>query len=181
MILSAAIQAESINVLDSYPFQNSVRILLQLDAPSVRVKEYAKQVEALVTPLQPVLIYFNHPDTLSAINHIKQICEQRGQAWTNYAIELATYCPYAENRQLEGFDGLLTLMIDYKQVTDTLLGQSRLPRLILENCSKHYDECYRQIEAFLELPPQASTCALVYKIHGLSKRGMTKTVIPCAP
>src|SRR5215510_3213401 len=57
-----AVQTDAISVLDSYPFQNSVRVLLQLNATPDCMREYASQVEALVMSLHPVLIYFNHRD-----------------------------------------------------------------------------------------------------------------------
>jgi hypothetical protein len=46
-----AVQAEAISVLDSYPFQNTVRVLLQLHASPDGMRAYAGHVEALVLPL----------------------------------------------------------------------------------------------------------------------------------
>src|SRR5512137_187828 len=62
-----AMQTDAISVLDSYPFQNSIRILLQMDAALDDMREYAAQVETLVMPLQPALIYFSHRDMAHAI------------------------------------------------------------------------------------------------------------------
>lgn len=154
--VSGAYQEETINVLDSYPFQNAVRVLLQLDTPSDLMLDYTARVEELAAPLQPVLIYFSAGNTPSTVDHLKQICERRGQEWVNYVIELVTHCPYAEARHLEGFDGLLTFILDYKQLSDLCLSRSRLPRIVLENCTKDYAACYRQVETFLGLPVQAA-------------------------
>jgi hypothetical protein len=55
-----AMQTDAISVLDSYPFQNSIRILLQMDAALDDMRAYAAQVEALVMPLRPALIYLSH-------------------------------------------------------------------------------------------------------------------------
>ncbi len=57
-----ALPVGDISVLDSYPFQNSIRILLQMDAALDDMREYAAQVETLVMPLRPALIYFSHRD-----------------------------------------------------------------------------------------------------------------------
>jgi hypothetical protein len=143
-----ALQAEAISVLDSYPFQNTVRILLQLNATPDCVREYAGHVEALVMPLQPVLIYFNHRDLIHAFHNISA---QRGQAWTDYVVELVTHCPYAMARHLEGFSGALAVISDYKQLTDSLLRQSRFPRIVLEDGAGGWEGCYQQIEALLGL------------------------------
>lgn len=147
----AALQAEAISVLDSYPFQNTVRVLLQLNATPACMRAYAGQVEALVMPLQPVLIYFTHRDLLHAFHHLRAISAQRGQAWTDYVVELVTHCPYAMAQHLEGFSGALAVLGDYKQLTDALLRQSRCPRLVLEDGTGGWEGCYQQIEAFLGL------------------------------
>src|SRR5262249_19963330 len=120
----AALQAEAINVLDSYPFQNTVRVLLQLNATPDCMREYAGQVEDLVMPLQPVLLYFNHQDLIHAFHNLSIISAQRGKVWTDYVIELVTHCPYAMARHLEGFSGALAVIGDYKQLTDSLVRQS---------------------------------------------------------
>jgi hypothetical protein len=147
----AAVQAEAISVLDSYPFQNTVRVLLQLNATPDCMREYAGQVEALVLPLQPVLIYVNHRDLLHTFHHLSTISAQRGKAWTDYMVELVTHCPYAMARHLEGFSGALAVLGDYKQVTDSLLRQSRCPRIVLEDGAGDWEGSYQQIEAFLGL------------------------------
>jgi hypothetical protein len=146
-----ALQTEAISVLDSYPFQNTVRVLLQLNATPDCMQEYASQVEALVMPLQPVLIYFNHRDLIHASHNLSDISAQRGKAWTEYVVELVTHCPYAMARHLEGFSGAVAVISDYKQLTDSLLRQSHLPRIVLEDCAGGWEGCYQQIGAFLGL------------------------------
>src|SRR5215813_7595440 len=71
-----ALQTEAINVLDSYPFQNSVRVLLQLNATPDYMEEYARQIEALIMPLQPVLMYFTHRDLVHAFHALSTISTQ---------------------------------------------------------------------------------------------------------
>ena len=143
--------SEAINVLDSFPFQNSIRILLQMDARFDFMLAYALRVEALIMPLNPLLIYFNQSDISQAFSHVDQITAQRGKEWTDYVIRLVTNCPYAEARNLTGFEGVLTFIKDYKQIIDALLPHSRIPRLVLEHCSGNWDECYMQIAVFLKL------------------------------
>jgi hypothetical protein len=147
----AALQTGAISVLDSYPFQNTVRVLLQLNASPDDMQEYARQVDALVMPLQPMLIYFTHRDLTHAFHTLSTISAQRGTAWTDYVVELVTHCPYAMARRLEGFSGALAVLRDYKLLTDALVRQSHLPRIVLEDCARGWEGCYQQIEAFLGL------------------------------
>jgi hypothetical protein len=155
----AAVQTAAINVLDSYPFQNTVRVLLQLNATPDCLQEYARQVEALVMPLQPVLIYFTHRDLTHAFHHLSTISAQRGKAWTDYVVELVTHCPYAMARRLEGFSGALAVLRDYKLLTDALVRHSPLLRLVLEDSAGGWEGCYQQIEAFLGLAAHATAGA----------------------
>jgi hypothetical protein len=154
-----AVQTDPISVLDSYPFQNAVRVLLQLNATPDCMEEYARHVEALVMPLQPVLMYFTHRDLIHAFHALSTISTQRGKAWTDYVVELVTHCPYAMARRLEGFSGALAVLRDYKLSTDALLCQSHLPWLVLEDCAKGWEGCYQQIEAFLGLAEPATAGA----------------------
>ena len=149
--VATAIQAQSVNVLDSYPFQNSIRVLMQMDSTNQLMSDYANQVETLVMPLQPVLFYFNQPDMALAFSQMREISALRGQEWTEYVTQLVTSCPYAEARHLAGFSGVLAFLSAYKDLLDSLLRQSRIPRLILENCHANWDACYMQITNFLEL------------------------------
>ena len=153
-----AVQTVALSVLDSYPFQNSVRVLLQLNATPDCIEEYARHVEALIMPLQPVLMYFTHRDLSHAFHALSTISTQRGKAWTDYVVELVTHCPYAMARRLEGFSGALAVLRDYKQLTEALLRQSRLPRLVLQDCARSWAGCYQQIEAFLGLAEHATSC-----------------------
>jgi hypothetical protein len=146
-----AMQTDAISVLDSYPFQNSIRILLQMDAALDDMREYAAQVEALVMPLRPTLIYLSHRDVAHSVQHFSEIGAQRGEAWMDYVARLIAHCPYGEARHLDGASGVLTFIRDYKQLTDALLRESRLPRIVLVDCSGVWDACYRQIETFLEV------------------------------
>lgn len=149
--IHTTLASDAINVLDSFPFQNSIRILLQMDASFDFMLAYAMQVETLVMPLNPMLIYFNQPDISEAFSHVDQITTLRGKEWTDYVIRLVTNCPYAQARNLTGFEGVLTFIKDYKQVIDGLLPHSQIPRLVLEHCSGNWDACYRQIADFLGL------------------------------
>jgi hypothetical protein len=69
----------------------------------------------------------------------------------DYVATLVAHCPYGEARHLEGYNGVLAFITDYKQLTDALLDESCLPRIVLKDCSGAWDACYRQIETFLEV------------------------------
>jgi hypothetical protein len=148
--VGAARESQAISVFDSCPYQNGARILLQMDASIGCIRAYAGQLEALVGPLQPLLVYFSHRDVETALQQFRAICDRRGQAWTEYVIALVSHSPYGVSRHLQGFDGVMQFVRDYKLMSDMLVAESRLPRILLENCEQRWDGCYRQIEELLQ-------------------------------
>jgi thymidylate kinase len=136
------------SVVESYPYQNAVRVLLQMDASHERIKQYVAEVEEIVQPLAPVLIYLDPTDSSQAMQATSQ---QRGEAWTSYAIQLITDCPYARRRGLVGESGVMALVTAYEMLVRELLAMSRLPRLTLTDCTGRWPECYQQIADFLRL------------------------------
>jgi len=137
-----------IHVLDSYPFQNSVRVLSQMNADSATIAAYQSRVEQKAAELRPVLIYFDAGDAERAL---RAIAEQRGPAWTDYMVAVVTECPYALARGLQGIDGAMAIMRAYKDLLDESVEQFSLPKLVLSDCHRRWPDCHARILEFLEL------------------------------
>src|SRR5262249_56961676 len=100
--VTEAMHTARVNILDSYPFQNSVRILLQMDADPGTLAAYQASVEKAAAGLDPVLIYLDPGDAERAL---AAIAEQRGRAWTDYAIAAGTGSAHASPRGPHGAEG----------------------------------------------------------------------------
>jgi hypothetical protein len=150
--VAEATGSERVNVLDSYPFQNSVRVLSQLDADPITLGAYQSRVEETVAGLDPVLIYLDPGDAERAV---RAIAEQRGPAWTDYAIAVITECPYASSRNLQGMDGAVAIIRAYKQLLDESVARFPFPKLVLSDCHRGWPDCHAQLREFLgfERPP----------------------------
>lgn len=144
----AAAQGATVHVTESYPYQSAARVLLQMDAPTERIRAYAQEVEALIAPLAPALVYFERPDADAAL---RAIVAHRGPAWTAYVVELATDCPYARRRGLTGLDGAAAMVGAYKALLDGLVAHSHLPRVVLVDCGDRWAACYEEMTTFLGL------------------------------
>ena len=143
--VAEAIGAERVSVLDSYPFQNSVRVLSQMDADPVTLAAYQSRVEEKVAGLGPVLIYLDPGD---AERRIRAIAEERGPAWTDYAIAVITECPYASSRGLQGMDGAVAIMRAYKHLIDESVVRFPFPKLRLADCHRRWQYCHAKIREF---------------------------------
>ena len=139
--------SEHVAVLDSYPFQNSIRVLLQMDADPATLGAYQSNVEAAAAALDPVLIYLDPGDAERAL---REIAEQRGSAWTQYAIAVITECPYGSSRGLRGMDGAVAILQAYKLLLDESVTRFRFPALVLSGCHRHWPGCHAKIREFLD-------------------------------
>jgi hypothetical protein len=137
-----------VNVLDSYPFQNSVRVLSQMDADPLTLAAYQAYVHDAAAGLDPVLIYLDSGDAEHAL---RAVSEHRGPAWTEYMIAVVTGCPYASARGLHGMDGAVAIMQAYKRLLDESVTRFPFPRLVLSDCHRNWRECHARIVAFLGL------------------------------
>jgi hypothetical protein len=144
--VAEALGSERVNVLDSYPFQNSVRVLWQMDADPVTLAAYERCVAEKAAGLGPVLIYLDPGD---AELTIRAIAEQRGPAWTDYAIAVITDCPYASARGLQGIDGAVAITRAYKHLLDESVARCPFPRLVLSGCHRRWQDCHAKIRGFL--------------------------------
>jgi hypothetical protein len=138
--------SERVNILDSYPFQNSVRVLSQMDADPVTLAAYRSCVEEEAAELRPVLIYLDPGD---AERTVLAIAEQRGSAWTDYAIAVITKCPYASSRGLQGMDGAVAILRTYKHLLDESVARFPFPKLVLSDCHRRWQDCHARIFEFL--------------------------------
>jgi hypothetical protein len=143
-----AMGSERVNVLDSYPFQNSVRVLSQLDADPITLAAYQSSVQETAAKLSPVLIYLDPGD---AERSVRSIAEQRGPAWTDYAIAVITECPYASSRGLRGMDGAVAILRAYKHLLDESVARFPFPELVLADCHRCWPACHAKICGFLGL------------------------------
>jgi Adenylylsulphate kinase len=140
--------SERVNILDSYPFQNSVRVLLQMDADPLTLATYRACVAEKAAGLAPVLIYLDPGDAERAM---REITGQRGPAWTDYAIDVVTDCPYASSRGLRGLNGAIAILRLYKHVLDEAVARSPFPTLVLSACHHRWPDCHAKIREFLGL------------------------------
>jgi hypothetical protein len=144
----SAAQGPTVHVAESYPYQSAARVLLQMDAPTERILAYAQEVETVIAPLAPALVYFERPDAAAAL---RTIAAHRGPTWTAYVAEMATDCPYARRLGLTGLDGAVSVIGAYKALLDDLVAHSRLPRVVLLDCGARWAACYDQMTTFLGL------------------------------
>jgi hypothetical protein len=152
--VSAVQPGQNAYILDSYPIQNSVRILFQMELGQEALQDYAWRAEAEMAPLHPLILYF---ELKEPVQHLLAICKSRGDEWTAGAVQIMTSSPYAVSRGLHGLEGALRCLEDYKAVSDELIRHSRLPALVLKGGAGQWEQCHDEIRKFLDLAEASGT------------------------
>lgn len=143
---AGAAEADTVYILDSYPYQNAVRLLFQMDAAIEDIEEYERRIEQIMAPLKPVLIYLDIPDAEALC---RSTCHNRGPEWTEYFAAVATRCPYARRMGWHGLDGALQVLCAYKELLDANLQRLPYPVLVLEPNLEGWQRCYKRVDQFL--------------------------------
>ena len=146
----AAVQTEALNVLNSYPFQNTVRVLCNRMHQWIHPRLCRPGRSLGHAPATRAHIFWSPGQYFRDSSPERHDCA-RGQAWRDYAMKLITHSSYAQARHLEGFEGVSAFIVDYKQGIDSLVSRSCLPRIVLEDGTESWEERYGKIESFLGL------------------------------
>lgn len=141
-------QSEAVIACDGLLFHGNMTDLMLMNAPVEVLRAYVAQVVETIADLNPVVIYFSHPDIARAL---RKICDARGSKWEAYQVNWKVLSPYGRERSLHGFEGLVELYQNYCAFCEDILAQLALPKLAI--CNKgDWARYYEEIRSFLQLP-----------------------------
>jgi len=130
-------------VFESHPFQSTVRVLMQLDAPEPMLMKFWSELQERLESADVRLLYFRENDPRQAFTDIMGV---RGTAWQNYVVEAFNHYPWTKARGLSGIEGALRVIDHYAMLIDRLLASWRFDVLILPARPASYPE---RTEAFI--------------------------------
>jgi thymidylate kinase len=139
---------EKVILIDSTFFGYLTWTLFPMDAPIKDIDKYLAEVERIISPCRPILIYFYQSDIYTSL---KKICERRGRNTTEQFIHNANESKYGKKRNLTGFDGMVSFWKDYRTFTDNIFAKTRIRKLSIENSEGKWNEYLQQIINFLEI------------------------------
>ncbi|MBI3972627.1 MAG: hypothetical protein HY332_15220 [Chloroflexi bacterium] len=144
-----AAQSATVTVCDGLLFHGNVTDLLLMGAKPPILRRYVARVIECIDDLRPVVISFHHADVAQAL---RAVCDARGSMWEAYQVTWKLSSPYAVQRSLRGFDGLVQLYRVYRTICDDLFAQLALPKLAILN-EGDWATYRTDILTFLQLPP----------------------------
>lgn len=139
---------EKVVLVDSTFFGYLTWTLFPMDAPIKDIEKYLAEVELIISPNRPILIYFYQIDIYTSLNNI---CVRRGRDTAKQFIHNTNESKYGKKRNLTGFDGMVSFWKDYRTFTDNIYEKIRIRKLSIENSEGKWNEYLQQIINFLEI------------------------------
>jgi hypothetical protein len=139
-----ALESSTITILDGWPFLMTVCMFLQGGAPHNEILHYGRQVQQLMEPLSPRVIYFHQPDSREALRGILDI---RGDEFRRELFHNMGRFPFCKVRGLTGFECVAQLWQNYQETMQELLSSYPTPPTVLDITAQKWDDCRAHILA----------------------------------
>ena len=146
-------EVATVTACDGLLFHGNMTDLMLMTAGPEVLRAYVAQVIESISDLNPVVIYFSHPDIARGL---RRICDARGSEWEAYQVNWKVLSPYGVQRSLYGFDGLVQLYQSYCDLCEDIFAQLALPKLAIRN-EGDWAKYYQEILSFLQLLPTQGT------------------------
>lgn len=146
--ISVIENGDIVYVMDSCLFQRFFMPMIWHDLETDKAKEIMHDLLNSMKSLNPQIIHFYQPDTITAI---KKICDQRGSDWKNSVFGSDENSYYAKNRNLKGEEATFSLWQKISGLALELLNEFESQKLLIDNSEQKWDHYRRQISEFLEI------------------------------
>jgi len=122
-------RSAEILVVESFPFQCALRVLIQMEASPRLIEDYWQAWTKLVSYRSPVLLFLQVADARAQFDHI---CKLRGPLWTSYIADAFERMPFCRNRGLKGWDAVDEFCHVYVDWMNRAIARRDLETVFLE-------------------------------------------------
>jgi thymidylate kinase len=144
-----SIQSSSkIIIVDSCFFGYLTWSLFPFDVPKQDILKYIKDVEQIIKPLNPQLIYFYQTDVGAAL---KKICTRRGGSTEDNFIRASTHSLYGKKLGLDGFEGMVLYWQEYRRIIDEAFRGLDCSKVAIENTEGEWSLYGQKVLEFLDI------------------------------
>jgi len=145
-------RGDAVAVFDSCLFGYMTWGLFPADVPWGEIEAYVAEVERIIAPLNPAVIYLSQQDIGRAL---RRIIERRGRDTEEFLVGRTTGNPYGKRLGLQGFEGLIRHWTDFRALTDGLFARCPFEKLAIENSAGDWRAYEARMLDFLGLPQLA--------------------------
>ncbi|MBB3110163.1 hypothetical protein FHS18_002230 [Paenibacillus phyllosphaerae] len=126
-----AADSQTIYVFECCFIQNPVTVgMIKYDAPSNDVIAYVQQLDRIIAPLDPLLLYVKQPDLAHSF---RKAVEERPTDWRDGFIDYYTKQGYGAAHDYHGLDGTIEVLKARAQLEEEMLGQLGVTIVIIDN------------------------------------------------
>lgn len=142
--VESALASQTVHVVDGQLFHGDLTNMFLMNRPPTDIAQNVQALAEVIRPLRPLLVYYYQSDVDRAIR--LTAAERGDELGGRYQVDWKLKYAYVEDRGLEGLDGLSSLYIDYRELTDRLFADLTIDKLAIENSARDWDQYYERIE-----------------------------------
>jgi len=141
--------SDRVMVVEACFFNNLIDSLLAHNVDRPGIIQYGDELQALIEPLNPTLVYLVQEDVEKAL---ERSFKDRGKDFVDYVIQYATDTPLARRREWEGYEGMLKFWQEFVALTDELFQRYRIRKLRIDNSAGNWNDYNHQVLGCLSIP-----------------------------
>ncbi|WP_422485687.1 hypothetical protein [Gudongella sp. DL1XJH-153] len=140
--------SDHVHIIESHLLQDTVRILFQNNLDETRISTFVKEIEDIIEPLNPALLYFKQMD----VEHsIRKVWKRRGEDWKNWFVDSDIQTPFVKSSGIIGETGVIKLWAEYQNFTDKIFEGYGFKKLCIDNSEGNWTTYHQQMMKFLSL------------------------------
>jgi thymidylate kinase len=141
--------SEEVRVVEACYFNCLIEFLLAYNVDVPEILQYSDELQALIEPLNPTLVYLVQEDVEAAL---ERSFADRGQGFRDYVVEFATDTPLAKGRGWQGYEGMVRYWREFVAMTEALFERHRIRKIRIDNSEGRWEDYNRQVLECLSIP-----------------------------
>jgi len=150
-----AVKSDSLVVLDAALFGLTLGGLLRLDASPELLTETSEEIDSILAPTDPVMIYLRPHDVQGVFDKMLNV---RGQSWTNYMADELSTSSFAVQRNVAGLELVRTYYQELDHLFNLAYERLSLTKYAIDVDHGDFGQMRDQIQTALgnDAPPMVS-------------------------
>ncbi|MCA0149917.1 hypothetical protein LCD52_14050 [Rossellomorea vietnamensis] len=113
------------------------------NAEPERLENHLKKISSLISPLNPLLIYFYQENLDQSFHHVY---EERSQEWREFFTDYHVNQGYGKENRLKGYRGLVEFLEMRRDLELRILEGLPVRHMLIENGEKDWDLYYEKMK-----------------------------------
>jgi len=142
-------RSKQVRVVEACFFNNLIETLFMHNLGRSKIIQYGEELQMLIEPLNPTLVYLVQADLEQAL---ERNFKNRGDGFRDFVIQLTTGTPFGKQRDLQGYEGMVTFWREFVDLMDELFQGFHIRKLRIDNSAGNWDDDNHQVLEFLSIP-----------------------------